>query len=106
VDGIGDVEGFVQGVDWVDGEDGAERFFDDHRIVHRVDEDGSGLDEQIRLVHLSTHDDLALGVVHHLLHPQEVSLVDNTRQIRARLGTVGEELLERGIEVFDEGRYD
>lgn len=100
---LGRVDGLVQGVDRVDGEDGPERLLGHHRVVDRVDQHGGGLDEELGLVHLPAHDDLAVGVVQHRLQTQEVALVDDAAQVGAGLGAVGERLLVGVLQLLDEG---
>lgn len=102
IDFIGNVDGLAKGIKGQDGEDWTKRLLCHHAVVGRIEQDRSGGDEELGLVHLATHDDLTLTLIHHLLHAQKVSLIDHASQIRTRLGTIGERLLEGGIEVLDE----
>ena len=66
---VDDADRLLQAIDRKDGNERAEGFVNDHRIVNIIDLNNSNVNETVLLVHLSANQDLAGSIIKHLLDP-------------------------------------
>jgi energy-converting hydrogenase A subunit M len=103
---VGEVNSLIQVLNGQDGNERTEALLCAQRILNRVNLNNGGLDEELLLVHGTTKQDLALGVIEHRLQALEVSLVDNARVIGRVLSTLGVELCICLLEFLDNSRHN
>lgn len=106
LDTIGDVDRFVEVVHWKNGNQRTETLLREHRIIGRVHLNQSRLDKELLLVHRTSQEDLALGVIDHGLETLEGALIDDTRVVRRSLGSLGVEFLVGLLELLDDRRQN
>lgn len=103
---VGDADGFVEVVDGVDGDDGPEGLLDEEAVGYVVDLHHRRLEEPVCFVHGAAQEDLAFGLVEHLLQTLPLPVVDDAGVVRRVLNPVWVELFNYLFELFEEGRED